>query len=210
MLGLLFFFMLTNRGSPLDINIKFVNGEIQHSMVIDSLLLDALTKDTDTILFIDLIKRMIKKVPDQRQTCEDLLKHVALKNEKGRLEIVQLMANKCFNADECINAYLVKVMDKKEVHMEGSLAEDSAEWKKLLAEVANFQTDIKKCSSLLKIFAVQVVLCFWMLPLNFYLIIVILESPRPTPDNHGCIAKLLPSHEQHLPRGIAQGRRAAI
>ena len=167
MLGLLFFFMLTKRGSPLDINIKFVNGKIQHRMIIDSLLLDALTKDTDTILFIDLIKRMIQKVPDQRETCKNLIQHAALKNKKKRFEIVKLMANKCFDEDKCINAYLVKVMDKKEVHMKGSLAEDSAEWIKLEVEAAKFQADVKICSSLLKIFAEKVVNSFWMLPLNF-------------------------------------------
>ena len=129
-------------------------------MKIDLQLLEDISKNTDTILFIDLIKRMIQEVPDQRETCEDLIKHAALKNEKKRFDIVKHLANKCFDRDKCINEYLVKVMDKKKVHMEGALAEDSAEWKEFLAETAQFSTlnpDIKTCSSLLKIFHNKVI-----------------------------------------------------
>ena len=153
--------MLTKRGSPLDVHVKFVNGAIQHKTIIDSQLLDALTKDTDTILFVDLIKRMIKRVPDQRQTCENLIEHAALKTNKDRFEIVQLMAVKCFDGNECKNEYLVKMMNKKEVHLKGSLAEGSAEWEKLLDEAAKYpelKPDIKKCSDLLKVFAVEVII----------------------------------------------------
>ena len=159
--------MLTKRGSPLAIIITFLNGETNHKVKIDFKLLEALSKDTDNILFMDLIKRMIKKDPDQRQTCEDLIEHAALKGNEQRLEIVQHLAEKCFDGDECINEYLVKVIDKKEVHMEGALGEDSAKWKKLLVETSKFQAikpDI--CSSLLKIFAGQVIIYFWMLTLH--------------------------------------------
>ena len=150
----------------------FFKNEISHDYKINLKLLDSLTKDTDTILFIDLIKRMIEKVPDQRQTCESLIHHAALKTNKGRLEIVQHLAGKCFDGDKCINEYLVKVMDKKEVHMEGALGEDSAEWKKLLAETSKLpdSPDIKKCSSLLKIFTKQVIIRFWIQLSLFYCI----------------------------------------
>ena len=163
--------MLTKRGSPLDINFKFLNGEIQYRMIIDSQLLDTLTKDADSILFVDLIKRMIKKNPDQRQTSEDLIDHAALKNDKEWLEIVQLMAGKCFSGDKCINEYLVQIIDKKEVHMKGSLAEDSAEWKELIAEVAKLSVkpNLKACSSLLMIFSEQVFSCSWMVTSIFLL-----------------------------------------
>ena len=162
--------MLTKRGSPLDFNIKFQNDEIHHTVKIDLQLLEALTKDTDTILFIDLIMRMIKEVPDQRETCESLIEHVAFQNEEGWLEIVQLLAEKCFNGDECVNEYLAKILDKKEVHMEGFLGEDSAEWKELLAEIAKFSVkpNLKICSSILKMFAEQVLICCWMLTLHLY------------------------------------------
>ena len=160
--------MLTKRGSPLDINIKFFIGDIQHKMNIDSQQLDALTKDIDTILFIDLINRMIHRIPDQRETCENLIDHAALKSNEERLEIVQHLAAKCFDGDECKNEYLVKIMDKKKVHLKRSLAEDSAEWKELLAETSRLprNPDIKICSSLLKIFAEQVIIISWLLTLN--------------------------------------------
>ena len=154
------------------ITMNLSRDKMHHEVTIKLKLLDELRTNTDSILFIDLLKRMVEKIPDQRETCEHLIGHAALKSNQERLEIVQLLAEKCFDGDECINEYLIKVMDKNEVHMEGSLAEDSAEWKKLLAEVANFQTDIKKCSSLLKIFAVQVIFCSWTLAsiLNFIIV----------------------------------------
>ena len=144
----------------MDIHTTFLNGEIYHKVKIDLKLLEALTKDTDTILLIDLIKRMIQEVPDQRETCEDLIEHAALKSNEERLEIVELLANKCFNEDECINEYLVKVINKREVHMEGAMGEDSAEWKEFLFETANYpelKPDIKICSSLVKIFNNKVI-----------------------------------------------------
>ena len=159
-LGLLLFFMLTKRGSPLDFNIKFLKNEFHHKIKIDLQLLEDMTKDTDTILFIDLIKKMIQEVPDQRGTCEDLIKHAALKNEEGWFEIVERLSYKYFDEDKCINEYLVKLIDKNQLHLEGSLAEDSAEWKEFLAETAKnlkLKPDIKICSSLLKIFYNQVI-----------------------------------------------------
>ena len=152
--------MLTKRGSPLDIHTTFSQNEFHHKIKIDLKLFEALSKDTDTILLIDLIKRMIQEVPDQRGTCEDLIEHAALKDNEDRLQTVHYLANKCFADDECINEYLVKVIDKKEVHMEGSLGEDSAEWKKFLAAAAKIpkpKADIKICSSLLKIFYSEVI-----------------------------------------------------
>ena len=129
--------MLTKRGSPLVITSAFLNCEFHHKVKIDLKLLDRFRTDTDTILFIDLIKRMIKKDPNQRETCENLIDHAALKSHKGRVEIVQHLADKCFYFKIfCFNEYLVKMMNKKEVHMEGSLGEDSDSWKDLLAEVA--------------------------------------------------------------------------
>ena len=154
-LGLLFFFMLTKKGSPLDFNTKFLKGEFHHKVKIDLLLLENLTKETDTILLIDFIKRMIKEVPDQRENCEDLNDHAALMRNTGRYFIIFDLAYKCFDGDKCKNEYLVKLMDKKEVHMEGFLGENSAEWKELLNVTAKLsipKPDIKTCSNLLKIF----------------------------------------------------------
>ena len=145
----------------MDINIKFLNGEFHHKVKIDLQPLEDMTKDTDTILFIDLIKRMIQEVPYQRGICEDLIEHAVLKSYEERLEILQLLAGKCFDGDECRNEYLVKVMDKKEVHMEGSLGHDSAEWREFLAEAAKnpeLKPNIKTCSSLLKIFNIKMVI----------------------------------------------------
>ena len=152
--------MLTKKGSPLDFNTKFLNSKFHHKVKIDLQLLEVLTKDTDTILFIDLIKRIIQEVPDQRETCEDLIEHAALKSNEERVEIVERLAKKCFDGDKCKNEYLVKVMNKKEVHMEGFLGEDSAEWKELLAETTKLpklKPDIKTCSSLLKILSDEVI-----------------------------------------------------
>ena len=159
-LGLLFFLMLTKKGSPLDFNTKFLKGEFHHKVKIDLQLLEDTTKNTDTILFVDLIKRMIKEVPDQRKTCENLIEHAALKSHEERLQVVEHLAKKCFKWDKCKNEYLVKVMDKKEVHLEGSLGENSAEWKKVLAEAAKLsqlKPDIKTCSSLINIFKKDVI-----------------------------------------------------
>ena len=142
------------------ITTTFLKGEFHHNLKIELQLLEALTKDTDTILSIDLIKRMVHKYPDQRETCENLIEHAALKSNEERVKIVRHLAEKCFDKDECINEYLVKVIDKKEVHMDGSLGEDSAEWREFLAEVAKLsqlKPDIKTCSNLLKMFQALVI-----------------------------------------------------
>ena len=160
-LGLLFFFMLTKRESPLAITTTFSKGKFHHTVKINLQLLEALKKNTDTILFVDLIKRMIQEDPDQREICENLIEHAALKDDEERLKIVRDLADKCFDGDTCRNEYLVKVMDKKEVHMEGSLGENSAEWKEFLAEAANnsqLKPEIKSCSSLVKIFYTKTVI----------------------------------------------------
>ena len=159
-MGLLFFFMLTKGGSPLAITTTFFRSEIHHKVKINLQLFEALTKDTNTILFIDLVKRMIQEVPEQRETYENLIDHASLKSNYERLQIVLHLADKCFDGNKCNNEYLVKVMDKKKVHMEGFLGEDSAEWEEFLAEVAKnlkLKPDIRSCSSLLKIFKGKVI-----------------------------------------------------
>ena len=203
-LGLLFFFMLTNGGNPMAITLTFFKNEICHDSKINLKPLDLLRKDTDTILFIDLIKKMIRKTPDQRETCDNLIKHAALKSNEERLEIVQLLSNKCFFQDKCINEYLVKMMDKNGVHMKESLREESDAWQEFLVGglMLPEDLDIKICSSLLKILSKQVTIYFWMLSL-LHFIIVFIESPRFTPANHGSDAKLLSSPVQYLPRRVA-------
>ena len=160
--------MLTKRRSPLAITITFLNGKFHHKVKIDLKLLEALTKDTDNILFIDLIKRMIKEIPEHRQTCEDLIDHAALKSDQKRLEIVQHLADKCYDGDECRNEYLVKVMNKKELHVEGALGEDFAGWKEVLAEFGKLpvKPNFKACSSLLMMFTKQVIIWCWNLTLH--------------------------------------------
>ena len=145
----------------MDIHTTFLKKEFHHKVKINLKLLDALTKNTDTILFVDLLKRIIQKVPDQRGTCEDLIDHVALKSNEERFMIFRYLAKKCFDGDKCINKYLVKMMDKKEVHKEGFLGEASDEWKKYLAEAAKFlqlKPDTKTCSSLIKLFNMKMVI----------------------------------------------------
>ena len=100
---MVFFYMLSKKGSPLDINIKILNEQSHHNSKIDLNLLDQFKIDTDTILFIDMIKQMVEKIPEQRETCEKLIDHAALKSIEGRHQIVQHLADKCFSGDECKN-----------------------------------------------------------------------------------------------------------
>ena len=128
---------------------------------IDLRLFNELQTNTDSILFIDMIKRMIKEVPAHRETCKDLIGHMALKSKQEWLQIVEHLADKCFDGKKCKNENLVKMIDKKEMHMEKVLGEDSAEWRELLAEFGKLQEhpDIKTCSSILKIFTEKVMIC---------------------------------------------------
>ena len=151
----MFYYLFTKRESPLEITLKSFKNKINHKVKIDLKLLKTLTIDTDSILLVDLIKRMIQEVPDQRETCEDLIDHAALKSIEERLQIVQFLAGKCID-DE----FLVKLIDKREVHMEGFLGEDSAAWKEVLAEAEKYpklKPTITTCSSLLKIFSNNVI-----------------------------------------------------
>ena len=156
----------------MEITLKSFMNEIHYKVNITLRLLYEFKTGTESILLIDLLKRMIEKIPNHRETYNTLIDHAFFKSNQDRLKIVRDVAKKCFDEN---NDYLIKTMNKNEVHMEGSLGEETTECKKFLDEISKLpgDPDIKQCSSLLKIIAFQVVICFWMLtrhPSLFYCI----------------------------------------
>ena len=141
---------------------KFLNNETQLQVKISLRLLDDFRTDTDSMLFIELIKRMIRQDPDHRETSEKLLDHAIFKDNAERLGIIKSLSKKCYAGDKCINQFLVKVMNKNEVHLEGTV-EHSEPLKDLLAELTNYpeKPDIKICSSLVRLFEAKVILLFF-------------------------------------------------
>ena len=151
--------MLTKRESPLTIISAFLSCEFHHEVKIDLKLLEYFKKDTDSILFVDLIKRMIKEDPNQREICKKLIEHAALKSNFERLQIVGSLGGKCFFHGKCINEFLIKVIDKNQLHMEGFLGEGSDSWQKFLAKFSYLLEKPDICSSYIKLFLNQVIIC---------------------------------------------------
>ena len=136
----------------MDINITFLKNEIKHNVKLNLKLLDGFRTDTDSILFIDLIKRMIREKPDERETREKLFDHAVFMDDKKRFEIVDTIFKKCFHWGGD-NKYLIQVVDKNELHLEGFLGEESEPWKECLVELSMYkpegEPELKICSSLL-------------------------------------------------------------
>ena len=131
---------------------KLSKEVVHHEITIKLRLLDELRTNTDSILFIDLLKRMIEKIPDQRETCAKLIDHAIFMNIENRCEIVRTISNKCFKKDKCINQNLIKIMDQHNLHKEGSLR---ASWWDFLDEAAKCtsqQPNIEVCSSFVSLF----------------------------------------------------------
>ena len=152
-MGLVFFHLLTGGGNPMAITSTTVKNKTHYQVKVDFKLLDSFRTDTDTILFIDLIKRMVQEKPVHRETRSLVYCHGAFKTNTERLEVVQGLSKKCFNGNQG-DKYLISIIDMHKLHMVGSLGESSTEWLEFLAEAAKHQLkpDIKVCSSLLEIF----------------------------------------------------------
>ena len=136
----------------MDINITFLKYEIKHHVKLNLKLLDGFRTDTDSILFIDLIKRMIREKPDERETCEKLIEHALFMDDQERYKIVDEIMYKCFLGEDDHN-YLIQVIDKNELHLEGFLGEESEPWKECLVKMPMYNPDrkpeLKICSNLL-------------------------------------------------------------
>ena len=148
------FYLFTKGGSPLTINMKYYNDEIHYEVQINLRLLDEFRKDTDTILFIDLIKKMVHKDPEGRETCENLINHAVFMNIEYRCTIVRDISRKCVDKDN-----IIKILNRNEVHMEGSLEKESDVWKDFLNEISKCtppSIDFKVCSNLVQLFRSQV------------------------------------------------------
>ena len=140
----MFFYLFTKRENPFEATIN-----IHDKVKINLNLLDKYEKNIDTILYIDLIKKMVQEEPTERDTCKNLIDHVVFMGNKERLEVVHKLAEKCMDKD------FIEIIDRNKVHMKRSLSEESAEFKALLDEILKFpdvETDIKICSSILDLF----------------------------------------------------------
>ena len=87
---------------------------MKHQVKVNLELLDKFRSDTESILFIDLIKRMLQRDPNERDTCDKLMKHAFFMDDEERAEIIQDLSKKYFTEDE--------------LHLEGSLGAESDPW----------------------------------------------------------------------------------
>ena len=137
----------------------FKYGKAHFDVEINLKPLDEFRATSDSILFTDLIKRMIREDPDDRETCQKLMKHAVFMNEDEQCKIVEQIADKCFLLKKNYsNPFLITILDKDELHLEGFLGLETEEWKKFeLGMTKTPELQIKNCSSLLKIFEGQVI-----------------------------------------------------
>ena len=152
------FNLFTGGKNLLPITLKYFNGEQTYQVNLK--LLNEFQTDTESILFIDLIKSMVQEEPNYRGNCTKLIDHAFFKGNTDRLQIIRELAEKIFYNGKS-NENLLKIMNKNEVHMEGSLGAEFAPWKKFLAETSKYseqQPDIKVCSSLVKLISKQVII----------------------------------------------------
>lgn len=158
-LGLVFFYLFTDGKSALTIATNYFKETLKHEVKINLKPLDILKFDTECILFIDLIVKMVQEEPKYRESCDNLINHAFFKGKNNRLKIVRKIANECFDMAETIYPNLVINLDKHEVHYEGFLGEDSAPWQKFLTGASSYpeKPDIKTCSSLIKFVSKQVI-----------------------------------------------------
>ena len=92
---------------------------------------------------------MLQENPQDRETCDNLIKHPLFMDDERRWEIVEKIAERSSN-----NQYLTKIMDKNELHLEGFLGTNSDAWKKLLKHsiFSQIEKDYTTCSRLLQLF----------------------------------------------------------
>ena len=126
----------------MDIHTTFSKNEMKYRVKVNWKLLDEFRTDTDSILFIDLIKRMIRENPDERETCQKLIEHAVFMDDQERYKIVDEIMYKCFPGEHD-NKYLIQVIDKNELHLEEFLGEESDPWKQFLIELPMYQPNRK-------------------------------------------------------------------
>ena len=76
--------MLFERENPIEISTKLTKDEVEHKMFLNIELLNSLKQGTETILFYDLMKTMLKNNPLDRGTCSDLLVHALFAGSLSR------------------------------------------------------------------------------------------------------------------------------
>ena len=155
------FYFLTEGGNPLRLTKIFNDGKAHYEVEINLKPLVDHRTTSDSILFTDLIKRMIREDPDDRETCEKLIKHAVFMNEGEQCKIVEKVAYKCHALkNKFPNSFFIKILNKDELHLEGFLGEDTEAWKNfesIRSKFPELQIDIKTCSSLLRMFDFMVI-----------------------------------------------------
>ena len=144
------------------ITTTFSKNEANHHVHINLQLLKEFQTDTESILFTNLMQKMLIEVPSGRENYKKLLDHAVFMNNKARLQIIRDLARKMnTDIDSNSNEFLEKIMNKNEVHMEGFRGTESAEWKEFLAADSYYKRpDIRSCSVLVMTLQYDVMLLF--------------------------------------------------
>ena len=102
---------------------------------------------------------MVQEEPTERDTCQNLIDHAALRSNDERLLIFHnILKNNKHLSSSNFN-YLVKMMDSEMKHMKGFLGKNSEPWKKFLGVASKFpevKIDLEACSSIVIFFELQV------------------------------------------------------
>lgn len=109
--------MLTEGQKPMKIIAEWSNGGMKIDAKVFIRHLNDLQKDnTDIILLIDLIKRMLEEVPQKRDSCQQLIKHaVFMKFKKRRFLLRKYVVNhECFVFDSKFHP-----INKNKLHLNG-------------------------------------------------------------------------------------------
>lgn len=128
-LGLLFFYLLTNKKSPMSISpTDFEEDQMKYRVRVSMKHLDDLQAGNDSdIYLIALIKKMIQKDPQDRLTSNKLINHAAFIDSIEQIQITQRLYKKCYYFVEADNEALVKLLNEEKKHIEASLGAKSTE-----------------------------------------------------------------------------------
>lgn len=152
-LGLVFYYILTERANPMEIISRMTRDEMKYRMLINMEHLENLPNDTETVLFIDLIKIMLQRDPLARESCLHLIDHAFFTDVWSRFTFLERIYNKCGftykywnQKSQLLNHSLIDTINQQAVHLEGYSEIDANK----IASDFFIRFDIKNCSDILR------------------------------------------------------------
>lgn len=153
-MGLVFYYILTERANPMEIISRMTRDEMKFRMLINMEHLENLSNDSETALFIDLIKIMLQRDPLVRESCVQLIDHAYFADIWSRFAFLERIYNKCGftfkywnQKSHFLNQSLIEAINQHSPHLNGYSEIDT---NKIIASDFFIRFDINNCSDILR------------------------------------------------------------